>query len=259
MAKFVTRFQALILTCALALTLSGGVTSNAMAGLLDDAKKMINNLPQATSGSNSQSLTGILGNDEIIEGLKEALRVGSEKVVAQVGKTDGYLNDQDIHIPLPDNMSIVHDALNKIGFGHLTADLETRLNRAAEKAAPEAKDVFWQSISEMTLDDAKKILDGHDTAATDYFRRHMTPLLVERFTPIINASLAEVGAVQAYDQVMGRYGALPFVPDVKADLTAYAVEKALEGLFYYIAREEAAIRSDPAARTTDILKKVFAS
>lgn len=232
---------------------------SAHAGLFDKAKGVLDNLQNQTQGTSPAALAGALSSDEIVAGLKEALRVGTEKVVGQLGQKDGYLTDQAIHIPLPASLASVHSTLEKVGFGSLTADLETRLNRAAEKAAPQAKEVFMNSISEMSLDDAKKILDGSDTAATDYFRTRMSGPLTQRFTPIVDASLSEVGAVQAYDQVISQYKTLPFLPDVKADLTAHAVSKALDGLFHYIASEEAAIRANPAARTTDILKKVFAN
>lgn len=225
------------------------------AGLLDKAKGALEGLQGATSSSGST--TGGLASEEIINGLKEALRIGSERVISQVGQPDGYLTDNAIHIPLPENLQTVDKALKAVGMGSMTADLETRLNRAAEQAAPEAKAVFWDAISNMTLQDAEKILNGNDTAATDYFRQHMTPPLTERFTPIVDTSLSDVGAVKAYDQVMGQYKSLPFVPDVKADLTRHAVTKALDGLFYYLAAEEKKIRENPAARTTDLLKKVF--
>ena len=233
------------------------IFSPAHAGLFDKAKGVLDTL-QNKNITNSGSASS-LGTDEIIAGLKEALRVGSDKVINQVGQTDGYLADQAIHIPLPDNLATVDKALKQVGLGSLTADLETRINRAAEKAAPEAKEIFWNAISEMSLEDAKKILDGSDTAATDYFRQHMSAPLTTRFKPIVDSSLAEVGAVQAYDQMMGQYKSLPFVPDVKGDLTNHAVAKALDGLFHYLATEEAAIRANPAARTTDILKKVFSN
>jgi len=224
----------------------------------DITKNAIDTLNKATSGDDSSQPSALgLSSDEISAGLKEALRIGSEKVVSQVGQTGGYLDDSAIHIPLPDTLRTVHDTLSKFGFGSLTQDVETRINRAAEKAAPEAKEVFWQSIQAMTLDDAKRILDGPDDSATQYFKRTMSSPLTERFTPIVETSLAEVGAVQAYDTMISQYKTVPFVPDVKGDLTTYAVAKALDGLFHYMAKEEAAIRANPAARTTDILKKVF--
>jgi len=226
----------------------------------DLTKGVVNEVTKQVTGEGG-SASGMMGlsTEDISAGLKEALRIGSEKVVSQVGQADGYLGDPAIHIPLPDTLRTVHETLSKFGFGALTQDVETRINRAAEKAAPEAKEVFWTAIQSMTLDDAKKILDGPKDAATQYFQRTMSAPLTERFTPIVESSLSQVGAIQAFDAMISQYKTVPFVPDVKTDLTAYAVSKALEGLFHYMAAEEAAIRTNPAARTTDLLKKVFAS
>ncbi len=224
----------------------------------DLAKKALKEATGQASVETSPSAVMGLSTEDITTGLKEALRIGSEKVVSQVGRTGGYLNDSAIHIPLPDTLRAVHDTLDKFGFGSLTKNVETRINRAAEIAAPEARDIFWASIQAMTLEDAKGILEGSKDAATQYFKRTMSPPLTKRFTPIVENSLAEVGALQAYDDMINQYKSVPFVPDVKTDLTAYAVSKALDGLFHYMAAEEAAIRSNPAARTTDLLKKIFA-
>jgi len=226
----------------------------------DLTKGVVNEVTKQVTGEGGSS-SGVMGlsTEDITAGLKEALRIGSEKVITQVGRTDGYLGDPAIHIPLPGTLKTVHETLEKFGFGALTQDVETRINRAAEKAAPEARDVFWQSIQAMSLDDAKKILDGPKDAATKYFQRNMSAPLTERFTPIVESSMAQVGAIQAFDAMISQYKSVPFVPDVKTDLTAYAVSKALEGLFHYMAEQEAAIRANPAARTTDLLKKVFAA
>lgn len=198
-----------------------------------------------------------LTDGEIGQGLKEALKVGTKRVVTQVGAADGYNADPDIHIPLPKNLNKVHEVLTKIGANKLTADLELKLNRAAERAAPEAKDVFWDAISAMTLDDVRGIWKGPDDAATQYFRGKMTNPLTERFTPIVLDAMSEVGAIRSYDKMMAKYQAVPFVPDVKGDLTKYTVGKGLSGLFHYVGKEEAAIRRDPAKRTTQLLKRVF--
>ncbi|MDH3228950.1 MAG: DUF4197 domain-containing protein [Alphaproteobacteria bacterium] len=212
------------------------------------------NLQSALSGA---GLAGPLTDGEIGAGLKEALKVGTERVVAQVGTFDGYYADPAIHIPLPGDLDKVHDVLTRIGLNKLTADLELKLNRAAERAAPEARDVFWQAITEMTLQDVRTIWQGPDDAATRYFRGKMTTPLTERFTPIVLDSMNEVGAIRSYDSMMARYEAVPFVPDVKADLTRYTVGKGLDGLFHYVGKEEAAIRRDPAKRTTQLLQRVF--
>jgi hypothetical protein len=200
-----------------------------------------------------------LSNSDITSGLKEALRVGSERVVDQLGKTNGFNGDPAIHIPLPKSLTTVQSALEKVGASSMLDDLELKLNRAAEAATPKAKEHFFQAIKEMTLEDAKNIYSGPEDAATRYFQSKMTEPLKQSMRPIVNDSIAEVGAVQAYDRVMDKYDTLPFVPDVKANLSDYVLEQGLNGIFHYLAREEAAIRQDPAARTTDLLKRVFGS
>lgn len=200
---------------------------------------------------------GGLSIAEIASGLKEALRVGTERTVSTVGTVDGYNADPEIHIPLPSSLRKVQSALEPLGMSGLADDLELRLNRAAEAAAPEARAVFVDAISQMTLDDAKAIYQGPADAATRYFQEKMTPALTERMRPIVMDGMAEAGAVQAYDDMMAPYQALPLMPDVKADITDYTVGKALDGLFHVLAKEEAAIRANPAARTTELLQRVF--
>lgn len=226
--------------------LAGCQTGNLSSGGLSLAS-------QALGGGGSRPLTDL----DIGNGLKEALRIGTQRVVGQVGAVDGYNADSLIHIPLPEDLRKVHNTLDKIGLGSMTSDLELKLNRSAERAAPEAKDVFWNAITEMTLDDVRGIWKGPDDAATQYFRGNMTLPLTDRFTPIILDAMSEVGAIRSYDRMMSKYESIPFVPDVKGDLTRYTVKKALGGLFTYVAKEEAAIRKDPAKRTTELLQRVF--
>ncbi|MDH3331853.1 MAG: DUF4197 domain-containing protein, partial [Desulfobulbaceae bacterium] len=190
-------------------------------------------------------------------GLKEALLVGSQNVVSQLGRPDGFNLDPAIHIPLPQQLNNVKSLLGKVGMSSMLDDLELKLNRAAEVATPKAKELFAQAISEMTFEDVMNIYNGPDDAATRYFQEKMTPPLAREMQPVVDQSLAEVGAVQAYDNVMGEYRGIPFVPDVKADLTSYVVEKGMDGIFHYIALEEAAIRQNPAKRTTELLQRVF--
>jgi hypothetical protein len=207
----------------------------------------------SSGGTQASSLSqGEMGN-----GLKEALRVGTEAVVSRLGQTDGFYGDKAIHIPLPGQLATVQKALRAAGYSGLVDDLELRLNRAAEQATPKAKALFVDAISAMTINDAQQILSGPDDAATQYFRKAMGPGLAGEMTPVVDAALADAGAVQAYDAMMGQYKALPFMPDAKANLTDYVVEKGMDGIFHYVAKEEAAIRTNPAARTTDLLKKVF--
>ncbi len=225
----------------------------AQTGLFDKAKEALGGFQNPLSGGE----TGALSNADIVAGLRDALKVGTEQVVAQVGALDGFNADPNIHIPLPGALKDVQETLGRFGMSGLADDLELRLNRGAEAAAPEAKALFLNAIAEMTLDDAKGILDGPEDAATQYFKGKMSPPLGERMKPIVDDSLSEVGAVAAYDKMMGQYQAIPFVPDVKADLTTYVVDEAMKGIFYYVAKEEAAIRTDPAKRTTEILQRVF--
>ena len=233
---------------AAALALGAGAAS---AGLFDKAKKYWGALESASPEG------AALTRSEIAAGLREALKVGTGRVVARVGRSDGFNADPEIHIPLPATLAKVQSALQMVALAGLADDLEVRLNRAAEAASPRAKSIFWQAIADLTLEDVERIYDGPDDAATQYFRGKMSRPLAESMQPVVDESLAEAGAIRAYDGMMGEYRNLPFVPDVKADLTTYVLEKALDGLFLYLAREEAAIRRDPAKRTTEILTRVF--
>jgi hypothetical protein len=200
-----------------------------------------------------------LSAEEIASGLKEALRVGTTNVVKQLGQSDGFYKDLAVHIPIPENLKSVRFILKKVGKSSYMDDLELRLNRAAEKATPEAKKLFHQAISKMSLDDVRSIYKGPDDAATRYFKSKMSKPLAKAMYPIVDRSLSEVGAVQSYDKLIGKYRSLPYVPDAKADLTNHVIKKGMKGIFHYLAREEAAIRRDPAKRTTELLKRVFGS
>lgn len=201
---------------------------------------------------------GALSTGEIGAGLKEALRVGAERVVTTLGKADGFNKTPDVHIPLPGSLKPVQGALSKVGMSGLADDLELRLNRAAEAAVPKAQKLFGDAISQMTIDDAKQILDGPKDAATQYFRGKMAAPLAADMKPIVDEQLSQAGAIAAYDKMIGQYKTIPFVPDAKADLTGHVLSKAVDGVFLYLGREEAAIRDNPAKRTTDLLQKVFA-
>jgi len=241
---------------AIPLTLGLGVSAQAQ----DWMKTLQDVVGAAAKGSapsvDASTLAG-LSSEDMIAGLKEALRVGAETVTGQLGAADGFNTDPAIHIPLPQSLQSAQSTLKKFGLGGLADDVELKLNRGAEAAMPKAKELVWQAISTMNLEDAKGILNGPEDAATEYFRRVATPDLKATVAPVIEQNLRDVGAVAAYDQLMGQYKSIPFVPDLKADLTAHATTLALDGLFTYLAREEAAIRKDPAKRTSEILTKVF--
>lgn len=237
-----------------------GIAAPASAqSLLDKAGALFggkaSKIPGVSGGTGSGA--GTLSNTDIIAGLKEALSVATGRTVDTVGKADGYLGDPKIKIPLPGSLQTVKQALDVAGYGSLTNDLETRLNRAAEAAAPEAKDVFIESIRQMSVDDAKGILNGPQDAATQYFRRTMSDPLKSRMRPIVDGQLSQVGAYKSLERVVSQAGALAGLTKPGAGLTDYTLDKALEGMFYYVAKEEAAIRANPAARTTDLLRTVF--
>lgn len=195
--------------------------------------------------------------NEISKAFKEALQIGSNNVVSQLGAVNGFNTDPAIHIPLPKKLKSVKKVLAKIGVKKEVKDLELKLNRAAEVATPKAKKLFIDSIKKMTFDDVKKIYNGPDDSATQYFKMKMSLSLKKEMQPIIDSSLSEVGAIKAYDNMMGKYKKLPFVPDVKADLTKHVIKGGINGIFYYLAKEEKAIRKDPVKQTTDLLKRVF--
>lgn len=218
--------------------------------------KLKQNIPQMP-GSSDNSAAGALSLDEITAGLKEALAVGAGRVVETVGKSDGYNNDPAIHIPLPESLRNVQSTLKKFGMSGMADDLELKLNRAAEAAAPGTKQAFLDAIKAMSLDDAKAIYNGPKDAATQYFKRTTSGSLMGVIKPVVDQSLDQVGAVASYNNLIGKYSSLPFVPDVKANISDHTVGLALAGLFHYLAKEEAAIRDNPAKRTTELLSKVF--
>jgi hypothetical protein len=227
-----------------------GIVATAQSGWLDKGTSILKSI------SGEKETTNIAAGD-ISSAFKEALHMGTENVVAQLGRADGFNTDSAIHIPLPKQLDTVKSALSKIGMSQSLDDLELKLNRAAEAATPKAKALFWEAITAMTFEDIQTIYKGPEDSATQYFKGKMTPALTEEMQPIVTDSLSQVGAIQTYDQVMGKYRELPFVPDVKADLTAHVLEKSLDGIFYYVAKEEAAIRENPLRQTTDLLKRVF--
>ena len=199
-----------------------------------------------------------LSNDEIVDGLKQALSVGTRNTVAYVSKTDGYFSNPKIKIPLPENFRKAEGLLRKVGFGKDVDAFELSMNRAAEKAAPKAVNIFKEAIVQMRFEDARKILDGPDNAATTYFKDTTFTKLHETFKPIIQKAMADVGVTRNFQNLNDRLSTIPFADRLSFDLDQYTTDKGLDGLFYMLAQEERKIRQDPAARVTDLLKKVFA-
>lgn len=237
-----------VYTILLVLFLIGTNNNILHAGWLDSLKEKI---------TGTETKQQLLSNDEVGEGLREALRVGTQTVVEQLGQSGGFNQDPQIHIPLPSQLDQVKNILGKVGMESIMTDLESSLNQAAEIATPKAQKLFVDAINEMTLDDVMAIYKGPDDAATSYLKSKMAAPLALEMKPVIDESLAEVGAVNMYNKAIAQYESIPFVPGVDVDIGDYVVEKGMDGIFHYLAREEAAIRQDPVKRTTDILKKVF--
>lgn len=201
--------------------------------------------------------SGNLSNDKITAGLKEALRVSTTKAVALTGRPDGFLKNEAIKILLPAKMRTAANGLRLVGMGPQLDELEVGMNRAAEQASPQAKQIFLNALASMSISDAKQILTGGDTAATDYFRNKSTDDLMTAFTPIVRRSMQNVGVVRQYNQLIQNSLAAPLLRNQNFDLNKYVVGKTLDGLFYMLGQEEKQIRTNPAAQTTSLLKEVF--
>lgn len=210
------------------------------------------------------TLNGILGTDELTSdqvaaGLKEALIKGISEGSAQASKLDGYFKNPQIRIPFPPDVQKVESKLRQIGLDKEVDKFIMTLNRGAEEAAKEAKPIFVAAIKSMTIEDAWAILKGEDDAATNYLRRTTTDQLKLKFEPVVTAALEKTSATKHYSDIIGTYNKIPFIEKVNPDLNDYATNKAIEGLFALIAKEEKHIREDPLARTSDLLRKVFGS
>jgi hypothetical protein len=234
----------------------------AQGSLLEQGKGLLGGIGGGLPGGGSSGgakAGSSLSEGEVGSGLKEALKLASQHVTGQLGKTDGYFKDPAIQIPLPGVLQKIEGPLKSMGASGMLDNLHLQMNRAAEQAAPKALNIFTDAVSKMSISDAKGILAGPDDAATQYFRRTTSGNLTTAFKPIVDTSLSSVGAVSTFNSVKSQGGSLPLVGnEVKSfDLSDFTVGKALDGLFHYMGVEEASIRTNPAARTTDLLKKVF--
>jgi hypothetical protein len=198
-----------------------------------------------------------LSNKDTAEGLKEALSQGAGKAVDALGKTDGFLNNAQVHIPLPGNLKKAGKMLRTLGMGQQADDLETAMNRAAEAAVPEAKALLVNSVKQMSVSDAKGILTGGDDAATQYFRRTTSGPLAEKFKPIVNQAMSKVNVAQTYDRFAGKAAKFGLLKPEDAQLDSYVTQKALDGLYLMIAEEEKNIRKNPAEATGKLARTVF--
>lgn len=213
----------------------------------------IGEVNKAMGGTTEKPLT----TAEVGDGLKEALVNGISKGADLVSQADGYFKNPEIKIPFPPEVQKVEKTLRDIGLGGEVDKFVMTLNRGAEDAAKEAKPIFVSAIKSMTIQDAWAILQGEDNAATEYLRRTTSPQLKSAFKPVIQNSLNKVNATKYYGELVTRYNKIPLVEKVNPNLDDYATDKAIEGLFVMIAKEEKNIRKDPVARTTELLKRVF--
>lgn len=200
----------------------------------------------------------LLDENRVAAGLKEALQIGTGNAVNVTGKVDGYFHNQAIKILMPEQLQAFEKGLRTFGFGPEIDDFVMSMNRAAERAAPQAKQIFLGTIREMSFADANQILQGSQTAATDYFKGKTTGKLTAAFRPEVEKAMNDVGVTKQYKELVGHFKAIPFAKTDLVDIDRYVVGKSLDGLFLMLAEEERKIRTNPAARVTDLLKEVFA-
>ncbi len=215
--------------------------------------------PAANAPASKPSRLAQFTAQEQTDSLKQALTQGAETAVKNLAKENGYLGNERVRIPLPENLQKADRTMHKIGLGKYSDELVTSMNRAAEAAVPEAKALLISAVKSMTVRDAKDILLGNDDAATQYFRRNTEVALGERFKPIVSQSMQKVSLAQAYDRFAGKGARLGLVDERDAHLEDYITRKALDGLFLMMAEQERAIRAHPLQATGDLAKKVFAA
>ncbi len=199
----------------------------------------------------------LLSNDKVVDGLKEALKIGSKNAVSTVSVTDGFFKNEAIKILLPKEIQKIEKTARRFGLGNKFDELILAMNRAAEQSAKDALPIFTDALVSMTISDGLKILNGAENEATKYFREKTYDKLYAKFQPHVQSSINAVGVTQIYNKVKTTVNKIPFVKLKLRNLDTYVTEKALDGLFYQLAAEELKIRKDPAARVTDLLKDVF--
>lgn len=218
------------------------------AGWLDKAKEYSRELRKQDAGPDLET---------VVAGLREALTVGTANAVTTVSKVNGYFGDPRIRIPLPEKVERAAKLLSSLGMQKYVDEFVLSMNRAAEKAAPQAKTLFIGAVKQMTFQDARTILKGNDTAATDYLKDKTSKQIYDAFRPIIASAMNDVGVTRSYKRMMDKAKATRLVKPEDVDLDHHVANKALDGLFHMVGEEEKKIRKDPAARVTELLKKVF--
>ena len=227
---------------------------------LKDAIKS-NGGTSASSDTTTSSTGGVssLTNSEASSGLKEALTQGVGKAVASLGATDGFLGNKDVKIPLPNSLKKIEKGMKFMGMGKQSDELILKMNRAAEAAVPEAKTLLLDSVKKMSLADAKAILTGSQDAATQYFKKTTSAQMAEKFLPIVTKATENVQLADSYNKYAGMGSKFGVVKKEDANINQYVTKKALDGVYYMVAQEEAAIRKDPLGQASSLLKKVFGS
>ncbi|HSZ35040.1 MAG TPA: DUF4197 domain-containing protein [Puia sp.] len=223
-------------------------------GVMGQSSSVLSGIEKKIGGGSGSSLS----SDDIVAGLKQALSLGAQKSADQLSAVNGFLNDKAVKILLPDQAQKAEKTLRGLGMGKLVDDAITSMNHAAEEASKSAAPIFLTAIKNMNVTDGVNILKGSDTAATAYLRKSATPGLTKAYTPVIDSALEKTGATKYWKDVFETYNKLPTTfSKVNPDLSAYVTQKAINGIFYYVAQEEIKIRKDPAAQVTALLKQVF--
>ncbi|MDP1683006.1 MAG: DUF4197 domain-containing protein [Burkholderiales bacterium] len=211
------------------------------------------------SAKKSSAPTTNLSDQDVTRGLKDALAEGAGKAVSTLGRTDGFLLNDKVRIPLPESLQSVESVMKALGQGKRIEELKTSLNRAAEAAVPEAKTLLVDAIKNMSVADAKAVLTGGEDAATKYFRQATGAKLHERFLPVVGKTVNRYKLTQQYDRIAGTASQAGLIGKEQANMSEYVTGKALDGLFLMIAEEEKAIRRDPLGRSSEYVRKVFGS
>ncbi len=250
------------------------LAASTRAGILDKLENVVtnaiatNSLTSSTNSSKTSAALNGLSQDQLVGGLKQALSNGLQHAVGSLGHPDGFLTNLDVKIPMPTRLSVVEKTLKSLKQEKLADNFVTSMNRAAEQAVPEAAAVFADAVRQMSIDDAKAILTGPNDAATQYFRRTTSTNLFQRFHPIVQKATASAGVTSTYKKMTAAAGNSSnsymkslggLMGSDAMDVDSYVTNKALDGLFKMVAEEEAKIRANPSARTTDLLQKVFSA
>lgn len=232
----------------------------AIAGWQDYLNKQVESFQKGDSSSLSQAAGSVLSNDEMIGGLKQALEKGVDYAVDGLGKTDGFLGNPKVKIPMPDKLSQLESLLRKLGQDQYADEFVVTMNRAAEQAVPLTKDILKKGIRELTIEDAKNLLNGPDDAATQYLQKVGGDSLREKIAPMVKQATDNVGVTRQYKNLFNNLGFMGSMlnPD-DYDIDKYITEETMDGIFTMLAEQEKQIRENPVERTTDLLKKVFAN